>query len=96
MKTISEIVVPLDGSVDLQALTEDLILSLKALRSLLNTAAIGRRGFSVKDEDEAYAIDEYLSYIEALAATVYKLQDEELNDVANSAVKAKSKAGGAS
>jgi hypothetical protein len=91
MRHVSEIVVPLGEGLDLHDLMSGLQTSLQSLRRLLNVASTGARewGFPTDKDDECHAIDEYMSYLEAVAATVYNLQVEELNTVDNSTAQVK-------
>jgi hypothetical protein len=98
MKTVSEIVVPLDCDENLYDLMSGLQTSIQSLRHLLNVASTGRRGwgFVTDKDDEYHAFDEYIRYLEAKADTIYELQCEELDAKYSATAKAKSKAGGAS
>jgi hypothetical protein len=91
MKSVSEIVVPLDSDNDLQDLTENLKMSLRSLSYLLNVAYIGRFeiGTPTDRTGELIAIDEYVHYLEAVAATIYELHDEELSAADNSTARVK-------
>jgi hypothetical protein len=81
MKKVTEIVVPLYLPSDLQDLAENLQISLKSLGYLLDVAYRGRfeTGTPTDGTGELIALDEYVHYLEAVAATIYELQNEELS-----------------